>query len=118
MASFFKITILLTALSGVAIVVFADRGVGKKTKSKTILNINTSKTSTLKNSIAANIKAGLNYKGSLVTKTMNNSMIRTTLVTYQKGNTTYIIPYKQKMAVNEMQQGYTGVKLILRRSNR
>ena len=111
-----KISVFVALLS-VTVGAFADRGIGKKAKSKTILNINTNSNTTLKSSIAANIKAGLTYKGSLVTNTTfsNSTITKTTLVTYQKGNTTYIIPYKQKIAVNEMRQGYTGVKLILRR---
>ena len=112
-----KIT-MLVALFSVTVAVFADRGVGKKAKSKTtLLNITTG--GNFKNSITSNIKSGLSYKGSLLTKSPSSSSItNTTLVTYQKGNTTYIIPYKQKIAVNEMRQGYTGVKFILRRSHK
>jgi hypothetical protein len=36
------------------------------------------------------------------------------LLTYQKGNTVYIIPHKQVIAVPEMKQGYTGMKIIIR----
>jgi hypothetical protein len=38
----------------------------------------------------------------------------TTLVSYQKGNTIYIIPYKQKIIMPEVKPGYTGMKLIIR----
>jgi hypothetical protein len=41
---------------------------------------------------------------------MNNS-----LITYQKGNTTYIIPYKSKITVPDIQPGYTGMKIIIRK---
>jgi hypothetical protein len=37
-----------------------------------------------------------------------------TLVTYQKGNSVYILPYKQKVLVADVQQGYTGTKLIIK----
>ena len=44
-------------------------------------------------------------------------MQNNSLITYQKGNTTYIIPYKQKVALPEIKQGYTGIKLIIRSKN-
>jgi hypothetical protein len=106
---------ITVALSGLAGVMFADRGAGKKNKLKTLLNINTNYS--LKNSLAANLKTGLTYKGSLLTgnrQVIGTSIFSNSLMTYQKGNITYIIPYKQKMMVPEMQQGYTGVKLIIR----
>ncbi len=102
-------------LTGLAAVTFADRGAGKRNKLKTLLNINTNYS--LKNSLTANIKTGLTYKGSLLTtnrQVIGTSVISNSLMTYQKGNITYIIPYKQKMMVPEMTQGYTGVKLIIR----
>ena len=36
------------------------------------------------------------------------------VLTYQKGNMTYIIPYKQKIILSDIKQGYTGMKLIIR----
>jgi hypothetical protein len=42
------------------------------------------------------------------------SYLNNTLVTYQKGNTVYIIPQKQVYTVPEMKQGYTGLKLIIK----
>lgn len=108
--------LIIALLVGFGNISFADRGAGKKSKAKTLLNINTNNT-TLKNSLVLNIKSGLNYKGSLLTDlhTSSNSIISTSLLTYQKGNTTYIIPYKQKITVPEIRQGYTGVKMIIRR---
>lgn len=105
-------------LLGLGNISFADRGAGKKSKAKTLLNINTTNT-TLKSSLSLNIKSGLSYKGSLlaglnITPT-NSTITSSTLLTYQKGNTTYIIPFKQKIAVPEIRQGYTGVKMIIRR---
>jgi len=37
------------------------------------------------------------------------------IITYQKGNTTYIVPYKTKISIPDVQPGYTGVKIILRK---
>ncbi|MFM2360060.1 MAG: hypothetical protein RLY16_2053 [Bacteroidota bacterium] len=117
MLSFTKKTMVMLSLVCATLVTLADRGVGKKAKAKANLNITT--TTTLKNSISANLKSGLTYKGSLFSsRTAPSGSIMRNLVTYQKGNTTYIIPYKQKVAaVPEMRQGYTGMKIILRRNH-
>jgi hypothetical protein len=115
MTRFFKSIVIVALLSGFAGVTFADRGAGKRNKLKTLLNINTNYS--LKNSLSVNIKTGLTYKGSLLTsdrQVIGNSVISNSLMTFQKGNTTYIIPYKQKVMVPEMKQGYTGLKLIIR----
>ena len=111
---FIKIFLLVLFVS-VACVTFADRGVGKKNKMKTVLNINTG--NNFKNSILTNIRYGMTYRGSLLSttrQTNSNAIANSSLMTYQKGNTTYIIPYKNKLTVPDMRPGYTGVKLILR----
>ena len=116
MERFIKKAAIILALVSVTTVVFADRGTGKKSnKVKTNLNITPSSVS-LKSTIMSNLRNGLSYKGSfLTTKHVTNTTITcNTLMTYQKGNTTYLLPYKTKMAVADMSQGYTGVKLIIR----
>jgi hypothetical protein len=112
MKTFTKKLLTIALLFGIAQVAMADRGVGKK-KNKTILNIYTP--STLRNSIAFNLKSGLSYKGSLLssTQTVGNSIMANSLITYQKGNVTYVIPYKHKIVIPEITQGYTGMKLII-----
>lgn len=114
MSKIAKKILLLGILTGTMLISFADRGIGKKSKSKIILNINTN--NAFKNSISFNLKAGLKYKGSLLSNTQyqNNSLVFTELVTYQKGNSIYIVPYKQKILVPEIKQGYTGLKLIIK----
>ena len=115
MTRFFKLITITVILSGLAAVTFADRGAGRRNKLKTLLNINTNYS--LKNSLSTNIRSGLTYKGSLLTsnrQVVGTSVIANSLMTFQKGNITYIIPYKQKMMVPEMTQGYTGLKLIIR----
>ena len=109
-----KKILLMSILTGTMLVSFADRGAGKKSKNKVILNINT--TNSFKNAISFNLKGGLKYKGSLLTNTQqqHNSLVATELVTYQKGNSIYIVPYKQKIIVPEIRQGYTGLKLIIK----
>ena len=109
--------VLLTALVIVCtgFSAMADRGVGKKSKTtKVTLNITTP--STLKNSLPFNLRNGLRYSGSMLMgqQSTSGASMMTSVVTYQKGNTTYIIPYKQKIVVPEIKQGYTGMKLIIR----
>lgn len=109
-----KMILGIVILIGIAFSAWADRGIGKKNKTNTALNIATS--GTLKNSISLNLKTGLKYTGSLLTnqETDGKSIISNTLLTYKKGNTVYIIPHKQVIAVPEMSQGYTGMKLIIK----
>ena len=109
-----KMLLVVSILAGMAFSALADRGIGKKSKSKVELNMSTP--TGLRNSISLNLKSGLKYTGSLLTKQQftGSNIYNNTLVTYQKGNTVYIIPSKQMVAVPEMKQGYTGLKLIIR----
>lgn len=116
MNRFTKKLLAVTMLFSIGANAWADRGIGRKSKNKTVLNITAP--TTIKNSIAFNLKSGLSYKGSLLmTKKIlvNNAIINTSVVTYQKGNTTYIIPYKNKITVTEVGKGYTGMKIIIRK---
>lgn len=106
--------LIVLMLSGIGFSAMADKGIGKKNKSKVSLNINTG--NSLRNSIAINLKTGLKYTGSLLANEQisGSTYLNNTLLTYQKGNTVYIIPHKQVFVVPEMKQGYTGVKLIIK----
>ena len=108
-----KIILLSVILVGNMLISFADRGV-KKSKNKIILNIATN--NSFRNSISLNLKTGLKYKGSLIGSVQqdNNSFSANNLVTFQKGNTIYIVPNKQKILIPEVRQGYTGMKLIIK----
>lgn len=110
-----KMLLVVLMLSGIGFSAMADKGIGKKNKSKVSLNINTGKSS-LRNSISVNLKTGLRYTGNLLVNQQvdGKTLINTTLLTYQKGNTVYIIPHKQIIVVPEMKQGYTGMKLIIK----
>jgi hypothetical protein len=114
MSKITKIVLLVAVLNGIMLTTKADRGIGKN-KKKVSLNISTAHTSFTK-VLSLNLKSGLRYKGTLLTnvESTKNSVFYNTLVTYQKGNTIYIIPYKQKMIVPEIKQGYTGMKLIIK----
>jgi hypothetical protein len=109
-----KILLVAVVFFSTTLSALADRGIGKKSKSKVTLNISTP--TTLRNSVSLNLRSGLRYTGSslLTQRTLGNTMISNTLVSYQKGNTVYIIPYKQKVVMPEVKPGYTGMKLIIR----
>jgi hypothetical protein len=111
-----KKILIVSVLISTTLGALADRGNGKRVKNKVMLNIPSSNTS-LKNFLAFNLKNGLRYTGSLISSqsfTRNYTNNNTTLLTYQKGNTVYIIPYKQKVVTPEISRGYTGMKLIIK----
>jgi hypothetical protein len=114
MKRIFQKLLVITLLTGIVCVAFADRGTGKKSRAK--LNIATG--INLKSSIGFNLKTGLSYKGSLLpattTPTIGSGIVNNSLITYQKGNITYILPYTYKIAMPEARPGYTGVKIIIR----
>lgn len=109
----YKIALLFVCMTFVVLLTFADRGISKKAKAKVALNISTH--NNFKKALSVNLKSGLKYKGSLIApSTVKSNNFSTSLITYQKGNTTYILPYRQKMIVTEVRQGYTGMKLIIK----
>lgn len=107
-----KILVVCVVFCGLALLSFADRG-GFVKKDKPQLNIETN--GCLKNSIQFNLKSGLKYRGSemLNFQRVGNSLVAESIVSYKKGNTIYLIPYKQRIAIPEYSQA-GGYKLILR----
>src|SRR5437867_1960118 len=97
-----KTILVLFVIFSTVHIALADRGVGRKSRGRVILNINT--TGSLRNSIAFNLKTGLAYKGSLLAsrEVVGNTITCNSIVTFQKGNTIYIVPFKHKMAMPEM----------------
>ena len=113
MSKNFKIAFLFVTMTFVVLFSFADRGISKKNKAKVALNIPTN--NNFKKALSVNLKSGLKYRGSLIVpNSVKSNNFSSNLITYQKGNTTYILPYKQKMIVTEIKQGYTGMKLIIK----
>jgi hypothetical protein len=111
MSKFAKISLLFFVMNGVMFTSWADRGVGKK---KTNITLNLASRSG--KNLSFNLKTGLKYKGSLLTstETVKTGVQLNNIVTYKKGNNIYIIPFKQKVLVPEIEKGYTGMKVILK----
>ena len=113
MSKITKIVLLVAVLNGIMLTTWADKGVGKNRKKIEISSATSINTYT--KYLSFNLKTGLKYKGTLLSSSeAGKSLLYNTLVTYQKGNTIYIVPYKQKMVVPEIKQGYTGMKLIIK----
>ena len=112
MKTYLRILSLTTLFSIQMNFSFADRGVNKK-KNKVVLNIKSP--NSFKNSLNFNLKNGLKYTGTLIPNSVTTTPSAFKyLITYQKGNSVYILPYKQKMVIADVRQGYTGAKLIIR----
>lgn len=109
-----KITFVLLLIGFIIGIANADKGVFGRKRNKVQLNITT--ISTLKKSIPFNLKSGLIFKGSslLNSQQIGNSLFNTTLISYEKGNTIYILPYKQKILIPSYSRE-SGYKLIIRR---
>lgn len=103
--------LLLAILTGQMFTSFADRGIGKK-KNKVVLNIKAP--ASFNAALNFNLKNGLRYTGTLLNAPVLSTNSFNTIVTYQKGNSIYVMPYKQKVLVTEVRPGYTGAKLIIR----
>ena len=106
-----KLALIALVFCFVTYVAIADRG-GFGRRNNIHLNITT--LSTLKNSIAFNLRSGLNYKGATILnhQMAGNSIFTNSLLSYQKGNTIYILPYKQKVLLQSYSSA--GYKLIIR----
>lgn len=89
---------VLILLFGVCIYTFADRG-GVVKMNRPHLNIEPR--INLKHSVAFNLQSGLQYQGSqlLSSQVIGNTVINDLLLTYKKGNTVYLIPYKQRILI-------------------
>ena len=108
-----KILFVLVLFNGATALASADRGGFGHRRSRVHLNIPTF--NSLKRSITFNLKSGLTYRGSMVfdKQQVGNTFYNSTLITYKKGNTVYIMPYKQKILIPEYKPS-TGYKLIIR----
>ena len=105
-----KIAAIVLLFCFVTYIATADRG-GFGRRNKIHFNIIT--LNTLKNSVAYNLKTGLKYRGNTIVNQQQsgNSISTNSIVSYQKGNTIYILPYKHKV-VTQVYSPTTGYKLI------
>ncbi|HVZ95789.1 MAG TPA: hypothetical protein VG847_02865 [Chitinophagaceae bacterium] len=112
MSKISKIALLMLFVCGIFFIALADRG-GFIRKNKTKLNITPA--GNLKSSIAFNLKSGITYKGSffLNRQLIGNNMVTDAFVSFKKGNTIYILPYKQRTVIPQYTQ-QDGYKLIIR----
>ena len=112
----FKILLITFLVCGNVLSSFADRGLRKKSRSHIALNISTEHG--FKNNVSFNLRNGLKYKGMILSGSeSDNSSNISFLKYYQKGNTLYILPPKQKILSTELKQGYTGLKLVISAKN-
>ena len=112
----FKILLIAILVCGSVLSSFADRGLRKKSRSHIALNITTEHG--FKNNVSLNLKNGLKYKGMLLSSSESDNFSNISFLKYyQKGNTLYILPPKQKILSTELKQGYTGLKLIFTAKN-
>lgn len=113
----FKILLFLGLILCSIMYSFADRGLKKKSKNKVILNINS--IPSFKSTLSFNMKNGMKYKGLTFIdgQNENNFISSRSIVSFQKGNTIYLVPNTQKVIIPEITQGYTGMKLIIKSSH-
>ena len=109
-----KSILLISILIGQIPYTFADRGVRSKSKRNISLNVCTS--TNFNKSLDLNLKTGLKFKGIEFVEYSNytNFISGLSVKTYEKGNTTYLIPVQKKIIIPEVKQGYTGMKLKLK----
>ncbi len=90
---------LLLSITGLAVASMGGEKKAKKTASKP-----TEHFVPIKTTAGFTLKAGPSYKGSLgftTSKVNQNQLSINTLVTYQKGNTTYIMPYNSRITIGK-----------------
>jgi hypothetical protein len=113
-----KISLFIFLLTGTALVAFADRGISRKAKSKAQVNINTN--AGFKNNFTLNPHSGLKYKTTIsnnnCAQDVNCHTEQNNLVTYQKGNTVYILPVKHKILSPDNENGLNVPKVIIKAS--
>lgn len=113
MSKITKIVLLIAAFNGIVLTTMADKGVGKAKKKPSVSAI---RSASYSKTLSFNLKSGLKYKGTLLNsvESSKDAVSYNTLMTFQKGNTIYILPFKQKIVVPEIKPGYTGMKLIIK----
>lgn len=90
-----KSLIIGFVMVGTVVLAIASSGGGNKKKS---LASTKQGFTPHKSSYGLSLKAGPNYSGSYIYSSQRNNVVSySTLITYQKGNTIFIVPYKYKL---------------------
>ena len=112
MNKYTRILPVILLFCGVCLLASADRG-HFVIKKRITLNVNP--TNNLRNAIAFNLKSGIIYKGSDILKqeVVGNSIMSDIVISYKKGNTIYLLPYKQRISMPPYSKE-EGSKLIIR----
>ncbi|MCG7857949.1 hypothetical protein [Flavihumibacter sp.] len=100
-----------TAFLGFACFAFASMGGEKKNRKGSKL---TADFVPIKTSSGFTLKAGPSYKGSMIFKQEKSASHLTfnTLITYQKGNTTYIMPYNHRVTISKSGAAQDNLQLL------
>ncbi|MFN2457442.1 MAG: hypothetical protein ABR502_04500 [Chitinophagaceae bacterium] len=95
-----KKKIATTALIAISVAAFATLGDGGKTsKNRSLLSLR----SYSYNYHTFSLKSGYNYRGtSIIDPNKNKYVMLNTVVTYQKGNATYILPMKKRVLLDKI----------------
>src|SRR5689334_9240306 len=95
--SFFRKTGICFAFIAIAFLTFGSSGGGG---GKTRNDLNFKDFTPIRTSGGFTLKAGPLYRGSqlLNMRQQSNVIVLSSVITYQRGNTTYILPYKYRMA--------------------
>lgn len=114
MKQFSKAILIFCSASSILLMSYADRGIRSRSHNNVVLNINTNKN--FRSALTQNMKLGLNDKGFSYVEKQNEKGIYlgSTIRTFQKGNTFYILPNRNKVIVPEIKQGYSGMKLVFK----
>ena len=116
MLKYSRFFLTIVVVCGICLIAAADRG-GFVKKNKAQLNVVNN--GNLKNSIVftlrSQIGSQLSYKESFLMnqRQIGNAIVNDALISYKKGNTIYLLPYKQKMVMPQYTQA-EGYKLIIR----
>ena len=98
------------ALTFGALALASMGGGGNKSKEKSVKPEFTP----IKTTNGFTLKAGPSYRGSMILgQDKNNAIISfNSIVTYQKGNTTYILPYKYKLQTSSYQSAKSNLQMF------
>jgi hypothetical protein len=104
----------LLLMVSITLFAFATIGDGKNKSKKSTAQVK-SAFSALKSNTNFTLKSGFNYRGSMLLgsskiKKVNSSY--NSLIAYQKGNSTYILPYRYKVPSNNKMQAKSNLQLI------